>query len=176
MGEEWGATQPFCFFTDFHDELADAVREGRRREFKKFPQFADEAARAAIPDPNAPGTFLASRLDWSVPQQPDHAEWLAYTRSLLDLRREKIVPLLPMITRGGTAEVRGSVLTVAWQSSGRRLSLLANLAAEPAEIGAAPEGTSLFESEAELAGLVRQGSMPLWSVLWLLSSDHGRSA
>src|SRR5690606_38356432 len=43
MGEEWGATQPFCFFTDFHDELADAVREGRRREFQKFPEFASEA-------------------------------------------------------------------------------------------------------------------------------------
>ena len=51
MGEEWGATQPFCFFTDFHDELADAVREGRRREFKRFPEFASEAARAHIPDP-----------------------------------------------------------------------------------------------------------------------------
>jgi malto-oligosyltrehalose trehalohydrolase len=29
MGEEWGETRPFNFFTDFHDELGDAVREGR---------------------------------------------------------------------------------------------------------------------------------------------------
>ena len=34
MGEEWGETRPFAFFTDFEGELADAVREGRRREFR----------------------------------------------------------------------------------------------------------------------------------------------
>ena len=117
MGEEWGATQPFCFFTDFHDELADAVREGRRHEFKKFPQFAGEAARAAIPDPNDPATFAASRLDWSVSQQPDHAGWLAYTRDLLRIRRERIVPLLPTIESGATAEVAGSVLRLAWPAA-----------------------------------------------------------
>ena len=53
MGEEWGAEEPFLFFCDFHDELADAVREGRRREFAHFPEFANAAARARIPDPNA---------------------------------------------------------------------------------------------------------------------------
>ncbi|MGH6921254.1 MAG: DUF3459 domain-containing protein, partial [Geminicoccaceae bacterium] len=175
MGEEWGATQPFCFFTDFHVELADAVREGRRREFQKFPQFASEAARAAIPDPNDAATFAASRIDWSVLQQPDHADWLAYTRDLLRLRREKIVPLLPTIAGGGTADVRGSVLQVSWPAGERRLILLANLAADPADVAAAPEGTLLFESEPGLAGTVRRRSMPAWSVLWLLASGQGRS-
>ena len=107
MGEEWGATQPFCFFTDFHDELADAVREGRRREFQKFPQFADETARAAIPDPNALATFVASRLDWSVPQDPEHADWLAWTSELLRIRRDEIVPLLPAIAKRGHGRGRG---------------------------------------------------------------------
>jgi maltooligosyltrehalose trehalohydrolase len=175
MGEEWGATQPFCFFTDFHDELADAVREGRRREFQKFPQFADEAARAAIPDPNALATFAASRLDWSVSQQAEHADWLAFTRDLLRRRRETIVPLLPTIESGlATTEVTGTVLRVAWPlRDGGRLTLLANLAAEPAEIDAAPEGAPLFESAPDLSRAVRQGSLPPWSVLWLLASDQG---
>jgi malto-oligosyltrehalose trehalohydrolase len=175
MGEEWGATQPFCFFTDFHDELADAVREGRRREFKKFPQFADEAARAQIPDPNELATFAASRLDWSVPQEPEHAGWLAYTRKLLGIRREKVVPLLPEIESPATTEVAGSVLRVAWRAGDRRLTLLANLAAAPAELSAIPQGTPLFESEPGLSDVVRQGSMPPWSVLWLLASDRERS-
>ncbi|HMC45564.1 MAG TPA: malto-oligosyltrehalose trehalohydrolase, partial [Caballeronia sp.] len=39
MEEQYGSTQPFLFFTDYHDELADAVREGRRREFAKFSAF-----------------------------------------------------------------------------------------------------------------------------------------
>jgi maltooligosyltrehalose trehalohydrolase len=61
MGEEVGSETPFLFFTDFHDELADAVREGRRKEFAKFAAFADPQAREAIPDPNALSTFEASR-------------------------------------------------------------------------------------------------------------------
>ena len=60
MGQEWGETRPFAFFTDFDGPLAEAVREGRRREFGHFAAFADEAARAAIPDPNAVATFTAS--------------------------------------------------------------------------------------------------------------------
>src|SRR3546814_7850477 len=57
MGEEWAAPNPFPFFCDFHDELADKVREGRRREFARFPAFRDPAARERIPDPNAADTF-----------------------------------------------------------------------------------------------------------------------
>src|SRR3546814_5124634 len=71
MGEEWGARQPFLFFTDFHDELADAVREGRRREFARFPAFADPEARSRIPDPNDIGAFRESALDWTAPNTAD---------------------------------------------------------------------------------------------------------
>ena len=53
MGEEWGETQPFFFFTDFHGDLGDAVREGRRNEFSKWQSFRDAANREKIPDPNA---------------------------------------------------------------------------------------------------------------------------
>src|SRR6266852_4051700 len=33
MGEEWASERPFLFFCDFAGELAQAVREGRQREF-----------------------------------------------------------------------------------------------------------------------------------------------
>ena len=39
MGEEFGADQPFPYFCDFEPELAAAVRNGRREEFAKFPEF-----------------------------------------------------------------------------------------------------------------------------------------
>src|SRR5699024_9450688 len=52
MGEEYGETHPFLFFTDFHGQLADAVRQGRRREFASFAAFK-EGSTDAIPDPNA---------------------------------------------------------------------------------------------------------------------------
>ncbi len=53
MDEEFGSDQPFLFFTDYTGDLADAVREGRRREFARFASFSDEKRRAQIPDPNA---------------------------------------------------------------------------------------------------------------------------
>ena len=62
MGEENGSRQPFFFFTGYTGDLADAVREGRRKEFAKFAAFNDEARRAQIPDPNHPDTFARSSL------------------------------------------------------------------------------------------------------------------
>ena len=85
MGEEWGARQPFLFFTSHHGELADAVREGRRNEFAEFAEFADEATRERIPDPNAVSTFENSRPDFSARQEPGHAEWYALYLSLIHI-------------------------------------------------------------------------------------------
>jgi maltooligosyltrehalose trehalohydrolase len=89
MGQEWGAETPFLFFTDHHGELAEAVRQGRRREFAKFAAFADPARRKQIPDPNAITTFEASRPD---PAAPGHAAWLALHRDLLAIRARDIAP------------------------------------------------------------------------------------
>ena len=60
MGEEWGCEQPFPFFADFGAALAARVREGRRREFERFPEFRDEAVRERIPDPGARETSQIS--------------------------------------------------------------------------------------------------------------------
>jgi maltooligosyltrehalose trehalohydrolase len=174
MGEEWGATQPFCFFTDFHDELADAVREGRRREFEKFPEFASEQARAHIPDPNANSTFTASRLDWSVPEQPDHAAWLDLVRRLLRIRHESIVPRLAGIGgNAATTKILGdTALQVRWSlDDGGTLELFANLADQASEVTLADEveGDVLYATAPDLPATLRARRLPPWSVLWLLN-------
>src|ERR1051325_3951642 len=64
MGEEWGAAQPFPFFCDFGPELAASVRQGRREEFARFPEFNDATARARIPDATAEATFASAKLIW----------------------------------------------------------------------------------------------------------------
>ncbi|MGH6895231.1 MAG: malto-oligosyltrehalose trehalohydrolase [Geminicoccaceae bacterium] len=172
MGEEWGATQPFCFFTDFHDALADAVREGRRREFKKFPEFASEEARAHIPDPNDGSTFAASRLDWSVSDQPAQAAWLDLVRELLRIRHEAIVPRLAGI-RGDSAEAAilgDATLRAAWKlGDGSTLELIANLANQASEVSVRVEGEVLFASWPALPAELCAGRVPPWSVLWLLA-------
>ena len=129
MGEEWGARQPFLFFCDFPGELAQAVREGRRAEFSRFPEFADPALRARIPDPQAERTFLDSKLRWEEASLPPHAQRLRWYRRILAARRERILPLLPSMQRGGTFQVIGDdAVFVSWRcADGRSLRLSANL-------------------------------------------------
>jgi maltooligosyltrehalose trehalohydrolase len=59
QGEEYGERAPFQFFTDHIDpEIADATREGRRREFAAFAEFSGEE----VPDPQDVATFERSKL------------------------------------------------------------------------------------------------------------------
>jgi maltooligosyltrehalose trehalohydrolase len=80
MGEEYGETAPFQFFTDHDDpEIARATREGRRKEFAKFAAFAGED----VPDPQARATFERSKLR---PEQGDES-LSAFYAELIALRR-----------------------------------------------------------------------------------------
>ncbi|ASU38822.1 malto-oligosyltrehalose trehalohydrolase [Herbaspirillum sp. meg3] len=97
MGEEYGAAQPFYYFTSHADEkLADAVRTGRRKEFSRFPEFADPAALDALPDPNSFSTFMASIPEPVAPEEDASAgQWMGWCYRLLLIRREAITPYLP---------------------------------------------------------------------------------
>jgi maltooligosyltrehalose trehalohydrolase len=101
MGEEWAASTPFLFFCDFEPELAAKVTEGRRAEFGAFAEFADPAARARIPDPAAPATFVASTLRWDELEGEPHRSRLAYYRRLLAIRRDFVAPHVPHLRVGG---------------------------------------------------------------------------
>ena len=83
MGEEWGATSPFQYFTDHRDEaLGEAIRQGRRREFAAFGWDPDE-----IPDPQAEDAFLVSGLLWEECEVGEHAALLDWYRGLIALRK-----------------------------------------------------------------------------------------
>jgi maltooligosyltrehalose trehalohydrolase len=86
MGEEWGCRQPFLFFCDFDGELGEAVRKGRREEFKRFAAFKER-----IPDPLAETTFRRCVLRW----KDRDPSWLAHYKELLSLRKNEITPLDP---------------------------------------------------------------------------------
>jgi len=121
QGEEWGARTPFLFFTDHHDELGRAVTEGRQREFAAFAWEGVE-----VPDPQAPETFLRSKLRWEEIDDPACREMLEWHRSLIALRRT--------IPSGTPVDVRYDE-AARWLTL-RRGSLLAvfNFAEEPREI------------------------------------------
>ena len=82
MGEEYGEEHPFLFFSDYQGRaLATAVREGRRREFASFRWPGDP------PDPQAEGTYRASRLTPPGSRGRSHRQRRAYCRELLRVRQ-----------------------------------------------------------------------------------------
>lgn len=85
QGEEWAASSPFQFFTEFDDPgLADAVREGRRQEFAAFGWSPEE-----IPDPQDPATFERSKLKWDELGSSPHWELFDWHKKLIALRRQE---------------------------------------------------------------------------------------
>jgi maltooligosyltrehalose trehalohydrolase len=166
MGEEWASDRPFNFFTDFHGELADAVREGRRKEFAKFAEFSDPEARKKIPDPNEESTFNGSKLDWDAVSEPSHAEWLSWYKTLIVTRRTRIVPLLSKIGADSTAEVRNDTVIVAHWPLGDsgRLTLVANLGDAPVDGVDAPEGELIFETAPSVGADLKAGRIGAWAV------------
>jgi maltooligosyltrehalose trehalohydrolase len=172
MGEEWGARTPFPFFCDFSGPLAEAVTEGRRREFARFERFRDPAARTAIPDPCAESTFLAATLEWSELARPEHAASLQLYRELLRLRREQVVPLFGQTgVTGSFARIGTAGLDVRWQRAGApAYRLLANLGPRPLVAPARPAATTIYASP----GVEREApTLPPWSVVWSLEGAAG---
>ena len=171
MGEEWASARPFQFFCDFEGELAQAVRDGRRREFAKFPAFADPAVRDRIPDPNDAATFQRSRLDWSELERDGHADHLHYCRELLAVRRRE---LMPRLAGTGVKDARynttDGLLRVSWRlADNAALTLLANLRSDTSAPVAAPRGRMLHSTHPHVAD---DAAKPGWFVAWYLA-DRG---
>jgi maltooligosyltrehalose trehalohydrolase len=83
MGDEYGETAPFHFFTSYLDSrLAKAVRRGRQAEFAAYRWTAPFA------NPQSPATFAASRLDRALASRDQHAVAWRFHQELLRLRRE----------------------------------------------------------------------------------------
>ncbi|MCC9144931.1 MULTISPECIES: malto-oligosyltrehalose trehalohydrolase [unclassified Arthrobacter] len=84
MGEEFGASTPWQFFTSHPEpELGKATAEGRLKEFERMGWDPD-----TVPNPQDPTTFTNSKLDWSEVEEGDHGRLLDLYRRLLTLRRD----------------------------------------------------------------------------------------
>lgn len=169
MGDEIGATQPFLFFTSHEEELAQAVRDGRRQEFSGFAAFSDAQQIENIPDPNHVDTFMRS-----IPLAGDQApEWRTWISSLLRIRSTQLFHHLKEC-RALDARVLGDAAVAArWQlSKGKILTIALNLAATDVTVKlddiAKTGGTDLlFETSGTLAALARD-CLPADSFIALL--------
>src|SRR5215212_2692290 len=83
MGEEWGATTPWRFFSSHPEpELGEQVRKGRLEEFA-----AMDWDTSFVPDPQDPETFAVSKLNWDELTEPNQSGLLVLTTRLLEIRR-----------------------------------------------------------------------------------------
>ncbi|WP_330115450.1 malto-oligosyltrehalose trehalohydrolase [Pseudomonas sp. JS3066] len=169
MGEEWGSTQPFLYFTDHPPALGAAVREGRRNEFATFPHFSDAVLRENIPDPNAARTFNRCLPDLDLVNQLRHRECLALYRSLISLRHARIIPRLPGSHALESGVLGSHAVSAAWRmGDGARLDILINLGESPAPMEPAGSNAEiLFAHRIEGADLA-ECRMPPRSALALL--------
>lgn len=171
MGEEWGELRPFLFFADFKGDLGRAVREGRRKEFSKWPQFQAPENRERIPDPNDPATFAASKLDWDLLDSRPHQRRLELVTALLRMRSFEIVPWLEGIggNSGRADMLSDTAFHVAWRLAGStRLCVWANLSAAECSVPPAPRGDLylLHETPQGAERALAKGRMVPWSVVW----------
>ncbi len=157
MGEQWGATSPFPFFCDFHGDLAEAVRQGRRREFAgAYAKYGDE-----IPDPLELSTVQSAVLDWKASDAEPGRARLKLVRDLLAVRAREIVPRLAGARFGEARAADDGLLTAHWRmGGGATLSLIANLSNQEASHSPDKiEGTPIW-------GTALNQNIPPWSVFW----------
>ncbi|HEY0440596.1 MAG TPA: alpha-amylase family glycosyl hydrolase, partial [Xanthobacteraceae bacterium] len=163
MGEEWGSTRPFPFFCEFHGELAEAVRRGRRAEFEA--QFAGVSDAKPVPDPLSEETFRSAILDWNNRGKEPFASRLKLVRDLLAARRIHVVPRLAALEQAQRdARVDGNLLTASWaMPDGAALQLVANLGSASTAAPTEMAGESIW-------GGAMPAQLPPWSVYWSLGA------
>ncbi len=128
MGEEYGETAPFQYFTSHGDpELVEAVRRGRREEFAAFGWEQEKA----VPDPQDEQTFSRSRLDHSLKDKEPNRSLLRLYRTLIRIRREyELGSPAPRSVR----EIGDSALLLVRQSGWSQLLMIFNFGESPVRL------------------------------------------
>ena len=123
MGEEYGETAPFQYFTSQGDPgLVEAVRRGRQQEFAAF------GWEGRVPDPQDEETFSRSHLDHSLKQKDPHRILLRFYQRLIQIREDL------QLGAPGTRTVRelgGCALLLMRENSLRQLAMVCNFAGFP---------------------------------------------
>ncbi len=170
MGDEYASQKPFLFFTGFPDQnLAKAVREGRRKEFARFPAFNDPEKREKIPDPNDPATFEASKPEPEERQSEAGLHMESFVSTLLRARNMRLGPHLAGAKSAGSEKLGETGLRVQWTlADGAVLTIAAQFGGEALPCAAA-DGHVLAESREDVADAVaRDGQLlPHSAVAWL---------
>jgi maltooligosyltrehalose trehalohydrolase len=130
MGEEYGERAPFYYFVSHGDPaLVEAVREGRREEFRTFGWEREPQ------DPQAEATFLASKLNHRLRGEGCHRLLVAFYTALLRLRRHNpaLANLRKEDLRVKVIEGAKALVVERWKGD-ERATLVANLGRTPSPV------------------------------------------
>jgi len=156
MGEEIGSETPFMYFTDYHDELAKAVREGRNREFSQDPVVASGVTLDEVPNPNSPETFEAS---YPAPG-PNADKWREHIHGLLAIRHSELTHRISETAALECAVLGPKALAARWKLDDKcELAIYLNVDADFVACSP-PRGALLYETGTHIASFVREGKLP----------------
>jgi maltooligosyltrehalose trehalohydrolase len=161
MGEEDASKSPFLFFAEHNEQLAQSIREGRKREFDAVAN-----AREELPDPGAIATF-----DRSIPSPDPHLAEARFDlyRRLLALRSARIAPRLQGARSLGAQALGRAAVVARWRlGDGKRLTIASNLDRVPVTCPR-PDGEFLFESSPDACEIARMGMLPAKTTVAALS-------
>jgi maltooligosyltrehalose trehalohydrolase len=128
MGEEYGETAAFQYFTSHGDPaLVEAVRRGRREEFAAF------GWEQSVPDPQAEQTYKGSHLDHSLKERDKHKTLFRFYQQLIRIRREFSLGSAVSHT---VRELGDHALLLLFNINSKRLAILFNFTEFPVTLGA----------------------------------------
>ena len=149
MGEEYGETAPFQYFTSHGDPaLVEAVRRGRREEFAAF------GWQEAVPDPQEEQTFFRSHLDHSLEQREPHKTLARFYQTLIRLRAELGIT---SASSHQAREIGDCQVLLTYKTSSRDLAIVMNFAEFPVSLNVSElDGnwaSLLYSAEGSWSGL-----------------------
>ena len=125
MGEEYGETAPFQYFTSHGDPgLVEAVRRGRREEFAAF------GWQETVPDPQDEQTFCRSHLNPGLRSREPHRTLYRFYQELIRIRGD----LKPGNGSRTVREVSESALLISYEGDGRTLTGVFNFSEFPVKL------------------------------------------
>jgi maltooligosyltrehalose trehalohydrolase len=145
MGQEWGASSPFHYFTDMSEELGAKIFTGRKKELLHMEFVTDPEEVERMAHPQAEKTFLESKLDWAEVNKNGHGRLLELYRAGLKLRKELFGGVNPARNQWRVEATENGV-ALHYKLANETVSVCLQL--KPGDKSAACEGTVLLRSNA----------------------------
>ncbi|MCB2414096.1 malto-oligosyltrehalose trehalohydrolase [Demequina sp. TTPB684] len=163
MGEEYGETRPFMFFTDHDEPLGSAVSQGRMSEFAGHGWEELYGGQVQVPDPQDRQTFLRSKLGPGLSAAgTNHAAIEEWMRSVMQARpftlgegawkRHPVTvteAAARQVTMSGPVRVHANLSDSPMRVQGKAFATFGDVTDAEGKLSLAPDAVALVVAEEE---------------------------